>query len=163
MSTADPQECTCVGTELGSRGNHSIVYMNELWGGNTCLNNISVALFPLTHFGSEKTFRLHYAAACPFHPLQKNDDATTGDFDEAEHRWSSLFSIGKSLFNSTRSSLCHTSIKIALPVASSTTVRNLRVIFDRDMSLKIKQTLRTAFFHHIAKVRHVLSQKDAEN
>ena len=51
-------------------------------------------------------------------------------------------------------------------MASSTTVRNLGVIFDQDLSLNshIKQTSRTAFFHlrNITKIRHILSQTDAE-
>ena len=51
-------------------------------------------------------------------------------------------------------------------LTSSTTVRNLGVIFDQDMSFNfhIKQISRTAFFHlrNIAKIRHILSQKDAE-
>ncbi|XP_029284776.1 uncharacterized protein LOC115006618, partial [Cottoperca gobio] len=51
-------------------------------------------------------------------------------------------------------------------LASSTTVRNLGVIFDQDLSFNshIKQISRTAFFHlrNIAKIRHILSQNDAE-
>uniref|UniRef100_A0A8P4KSI9 Reverse transcriptase domain-containing protein n=1 Tax=Dicentrarchus labrax TaxID=13489 RepID=A0A8P4KSI9_DICLA len=51
-------------------------------------------------------------------------------------------------------------------LASSTTVRNLGVIFDQDLSFNshIKQTSRTAFFHlrNIRKIRHILSQTDAE-
>uniref|UniRef100_A0A8P4GNX2 Reverse transcriptase domain-containing protein n=1 Tax=Dicentrarchus labrax TaxID=13489 RepID=A0A8P4GNX2_DICLA len=51
-------------------------------------------------------------------------------------------------------------------LASSTTVRNLGVIFDQDLSFNshIKQTSRTAFFHlrNIRKNRHILSQTDAE-
>ncbi|XP_037607481.1 uncharacterized protein LOC119477468 [Sebastes umbrosus] len=53
-----------------------------------------------------------------------------------------------------------------IALASSTTVRNLGVIFDQDMPFNshIKQTSRTAFFHlrNIAKIRHILSQNDAE-
>ncbi len=53
-----------------------------------------------------------------------------------------------------------------IALASCATVRNLRVIFDQDMSFNshIKQTSRTAFFHlrNFAKIRHILSQKDAE-
>ena len=48
----------------------------------------------------------------------------------------------------------------------STQIRNLGVIFDEDLSFNshIRQISRTAFFHlrNIAKVRHILSQKDAE-
>uniref|UniRef100_A0A8P4G3Q0 Reverse transcriptase domain-containing protein n=1 Tax=Dicentrarchus labrax TaxID=13489 RepID=A0A8P4G3Q0_DICLA len=51
-------------------------------------------------------------------------------------------------------------------LASSTTVRNLGVIFDQDLSFNshIKQTSRTAFFHlrNIRKIRHILSKTDAE-
>merc|ERR1711980_61787 len=51
-------------------------------------------------------------------------------------------------------------------LASSTTVRNLGVIFDQDMSFisHIKQISRSAYFHlrNIAKMRPILSQKDAE-
>ena len=51
-------------------------------------------------------------------------------------------------------------------LASSDTVRNLGVIFDQDLSFNshIKQTSRTAFFHlrNISKIRHILSQTDAE-
>uniref|UniRef100_A0A8P4K2R3 Reverse transcriptase domain-containing protein n=1 Tax=Dicentrarchus labrax TaxID=13489 RepID=A0A8P4K2R3_DICLA len=51
-------------------------------------------------------------------------------------------------------------------LASSTTVRNLGVIFGQDLSFNshIKQTSRTAFFHlrNIRKIRHILSQTDAE-
>ena len=51
-------------------------------------------------------------------------------------------------------------------LASSTTVRNLGVIFDQDISFNanLKQTSRTAFFHlrNIAKIRNILSQNDAE-
>ncbi len=51
-------------------------------------------------------------------------------------------------------------------LASSTTVRNLEVLFDQDLSFNshIKQISRTAFVHlyNIAKIRHILSQKDAE-
>ena len=53
-----------------------------------------------------------------------------------------------------------------ITLASSTTVRNLGVIFDQDLSFNshIKQISRTAFFHlrNIAKIRHIMSQKDAE-
>ena len=53
-----------------------------------------------------------------------------------------------------------------ITLASSTTVRNLGVIFDQDLSFNshIKQISRTAFFHlrNIAKIRHILSQNDAE-
>ncbi len=53
-----------------------------------------------------------------------------------------------------------------ITLASSTTARNLGVIFDQDLSFDshIKQTSRTAFFHlrNIAKIRPILSQKDAE-
>ena len=51
-------------------------------------------------------------------------------------------------------------------LASSSTVRNLGVIFDQDLSFSshIKQISRTAFFHlrNIAKIRGILSQTDAE-
>ena len=53
-----------------------------------------------------------------------------------------------------------------ITLASSTTVKNLGVIFDEDMSFKchIKQVTRTAFFHlrNIIKIRNILSQSDAE-
>ncbi|XP_054860077.1 uncharacterized protein LOC129347328 [Amphiprion ocellaris] len=53
-----------------------------------------------------------------------------------------------------------------IPLASSTTVRNLGVIFDQDMSFNshIKQICRTSFFHlrNIVKIRNILSQSDAE-
>ncbi|XP_074496841.1 uncharacterized protein LOC141770891 [Sebastes fasciatus] len=53
-----------------------------------------------------------------------------------------------------------------IALASSTTVRNLGVVFHQDMSFNshIKQTSRTAFFHlrNIAKIRHILCQNDAE-
>ncbi len=53
-----------------------------------------------------------------------------------------------------------------IALASSTTVRNLGVIFDQDMSFNshIKQISRTAFFHlrNIAKIRNILSKNDAE-
>ena len=53
-----------------------------------------------------------------------------------------------------------------ITLASSTTVTNLGVIFNQDLSFNshIKQISRTAFFHlcNIAKIRHILSQKDAE-
>ena len=51
-------------------------------------------------------------------------------------------------------------------LASSTTVRNLGVIFDLNLSFDahIKQVSRTAFFHlcNIVKIRNILSQSDAE-
>ena len=53
-----------------------------------------------------------------------------------------------------------------ITLASSTTVRNLGVNFDQDMSFNshIKQISRTAFFHlrNISKIRHILSKQDAE-
>uniref|UniRef100_A0A3Q3R4Q7 Reverse transcriptase domain-containing protein n=1 Tax=Monopterus albus TaxID=43700 RepID=A0A3Q3R4Q7_MONAL len=53
-----------------------------------------------------------------------------------------------------------------IALASSTTVRNLGVIFDQNMSFKshINQVSRSAFFHlrNIAKIRSILSQSDAE-
>lgn len=53
-----------------------------------------------------------------------------------------------------------------IALASNETVRNLGVIFDPDLSFNshLKQISRTAFFHlrNISKIRHVLSQKDAE-
>ncbi len=53
-----------------------------------------------------------------------------------------------------------------ITLASSTTVRNLRVIFDQDLSFDShsKQTSWPAFFHlcNFEKTRPVLSQKDAE-
>lgn len=53
-----------------------------------------------------------------------------------------------------------------ISLASSTTVRNLGVLFDQDMSFTshIRQISRTAFFHlrNIAKIRHILSQNNAE-
>ena len=51
-------------------------------------------------------------------------------------------------------------------LASSTTVRNLGVIFDQKLSFNwyVKQISRTVFFHlrNIAKIWHILSQEDAE-
>lgn len=53
-----------------------------------------------------------------------------------------------------------------ISVAPNTTVRNLGVLFDQDLSFSshIKQISRTAFFHlrNIAKIRPILSQSDAE-
>uniref|UniRef100_A0A8C5DKA4 Reverse transcriptase domain-containing protein n=1 Tax=Gouania willdenowi TaxID=441366 RepID=A0A8C5DKA4_GOUWI len=53
-----------------------------------------------------------------------------------------------------------------ITLAQSTTVINLGVLFDQDLSFNshIKQTSRTAFFHlrNIAKIRSILSQGDAE-
>ena len=53
-----------------------------------------------------------------------------------------------------------------IALASNTTVKNLGVIFDQDLSFNshVKQISRTAFFHlrNISKIRHILSQKDAE-
>uniref|UniRef100_A0A8C4GTX0 Reverse transcriptase domain-containing protein n=1 Tax=Dicentrarchus labrax TaxID=13489 RepID=A0A8C4GTX0_DICLA len=53
-----------------------------------------------------------------------------------------------------------------ITLASSTTVRNLGVIFDQDLPFNshMKQTSRTAFFYlcNITKIRHILSQTDAE-
>ncbi|XP_078025737.1 uncharacterized protein LOC144463844 [Epinephelus lanceolatus] len=53
-----------------------------------------------------------------------------------------------------------------IALASTTTVRNLGVIFDQDLSFNshLKQTSRTAFFHlrNIAKIRPILTRKDAE-
>ncbi|XP_039668677.1 uncharacterized protein LOC120566361 [Perca fluviatilis] len=53
-----------------------------------------------------------------------------------------------------------------IALASSTTVRNLGVIFDQDISFNthLKQTSRTAFFHlrNIAQIRNILSQNDSE-
>ena len=53
-----------------------------------------------------------------------------------------------------------------ITLASKATVKNLGVTFDQDMSFQshIKQTSKIAFFHlrNIAKVRHILSQNDAE-
>ncbi|XP_042341350.1 uncharacterized protein LOC121942262, partial [Plectropomus leopardus] len=66
-----------------------------------------------------------------------------------------------------RSSFSNNLISLdGITLASSTTVRNLGVLFDQDLSFAshIKQTSRTAFFHlrNIAKIRHILSQTDAE-
>uniref|UniRef100_A0A3Q3F3D0 Reverse transcriptase domain-containing protein n=1 Tax=Labrus bergylta TaxID=56723 RepID=A0A3Q3F3D0_9LABR len=53
-----------------------------------------------------------------------------------------------------------------ISLASSTTVRNLGVLFDQDMSFSshIRQISRTAYFHlrNISKIRNILSQNDAE-
>ena len=53
-----------------------------------------------------------------------------------------------------------------ISLVSSTTVKNLAVIFDQNVSFDahIKQVSRTAFFHlrNIAKIRNILSQSDAE-
>ncbi|XP_029903354.1 uncharacterized protein LOC115356335 [Myripristis murdjan] len=53
-----------------------------------------------------------------------------------------------------------------ITLAPSSTVRNLGVIFDVDLSFTshIKQISKTAFFHlrNISKLRHILSQNDAE-
>ncbi|XP_075330633.1 uncharacterized protein LOC142388967, partial [Odontesthes bonariensis] len=53
-----------------------------------------------------------------------------------------------------------------ISLASSSTVRNLGVIFDQNLSFDshIKQVSRTAFFHlrNIVKIRNILSQSDAE-
>ena len=66
-----------------------------------------------------------------------------------------------------RDALCIDIVTLdGIALASSTAVRSLGVIFDQDMSFNthIKQTSRTAFFHlrNIIKIRHILSQKDAE-
>ena len=54
----------------------------------------------------------------------------------------------------------------SITVAPSTAVTNLGVVFDQDLSFNshIKQISKTAFFHlrNIAKIRHILSHKDAE-
>jgi len=53
-----------------------------------------------------------------------------------------------------------------IALASNTTVKNLGVIFDRDLFFNshMKQISRIAFFHlrNISKIRHILSQKDAK-
>ena len=53
-----------------------------------------------------------------------------------------------------------------ISLAPSTTVRNLGVLFDQDLSFNshIKQISKTAFFHlrNIAQIRPILSQSDAE-
>ena len=53
-----------------------------------------------------------------------------------------------------------------ISLVSSTTVRNLGVIFDPNLSFEahIKQVVYTAFFHlrNIVKIRNILSQSDAE-
>jgi len=53
-----------------------------------------------------------------------------------------------------------------IALASNTTVKNLGVIFDRDLSFNshVKQISRTAFFHlrNISKIRHILSKEQAE-
>ena len=53
-----------------------------------------------------------------------------------------------------------------ITLASSSTVKNLGVVFDQDLSFNvhIKQILRPAFFHlrNIAKIRRIVSQADAE-
>ncbi|XP_049893135.1 uncharacterized protein LOC126385454 [Epinephelus moara] len=53
-----------------------------------------------------------------------------------------------------------------IALASSTNARDLRVIFDQDLSFNshIKQTSQTAFFHllNITKIRPILSPKDVE-
>ena len=53
-----------------------------------------------------------------------------------------------------------------ITLSSSTTARNLGVIFDQDLSFipHITQVSRTAFFHlhNIAQIRSILSQGDAE-
>ncbi|XP_065809412.1 uncharacterized protein, partial [Labrus bergylta] len=53
-----------------------------------------------------------------------------------------------------------------ISLASSTTVRNLGVLFGQDMSFNshISQVSRTAYFHlrNISKIRNILSQNDAE-
>ena len=66
-----------------------------------------------------------------------------------------------------RNTLCNDIATLdGFTLASSTTVKNLGVIFDQDLSFNshIKQMSRTAFFHlrNIAKIRHILSLKDAE-
>ncbi|TKS71954.1 hypothetical protein D9C73_006029 [Collichthys lucidus] len=53
-----------------------------------------------------------------------------------------------------------------ITLASSSTVKNLGVVFDQDLSFNVhmKQISRTAFFHlrNIAKIRRTVSQADAE-
>ena len=53
-----------------------------------------------------------------------------------------------------------------IALASSNTVRNLCVIFDQELSFTshVKQISSSAFFHlrNVAKIRHILSQQDAE-
>ena len=53
-----------------------------------------------------------------------------------------------------------------ISLATKNTAKNLGVLFDNDLSFssQIKQVCRTAYFHlrNIAKIRHILSQKDAE-
>ncbi|XP_078799361.1 uncharacterized protein LOC144990211 [Oryzias latipes] len=53
-----------------------------------------------------------------------------------------------------------------ISIAPNSTVRNLGVLFDQDLSFKahISQACRTAFFHlrNIAKIRNILSKSDAE-
>ncbi|MEJ4599689.1 hypothetical protein SJ928_14005 [Enterococcus faecium] len=53
-----------------------------------------------------------------------------------------------------------------ITLASTSTVRNLGVIFDEDLSLNshVKQVTKSAFFHlrNIRKIRNILTQEDAE-
>uniref|UniRef100_A0A8C8DH59 Reverse transcriptase domain-containing protein n=1 Tax=Oryzias sinensis TaxID=183150 RepID=A0A8C8DH59_9TELE len=53
-----------------------------------------------------------------------------------------------------------------ISIAPHSTVKNLGVLFDQDLSFKahISQACRTAFFHlqNIAKIRNILSKSDAE-
>ena len=65
-----------------------------------------------------------------------------------------------------RDSLSSNTVNLhSITLASSTTVRNLGVIFDQDLSLNshVKQISRTAFFHlhNIAKIWYIVSQQDA--
>ena len=66
-----------------------------------------------------------------------------------------------------RDQLAHDNFTLdGFTLASKATVKNLGVTFDQDMSFQphIKLISRTAFFHlrNIKKVRHILSQNDAE-
>ena len=65
-----------------------------------------------------------------------------------------------------RETLSHLIISLdGITLTFSSTVRNLGLIFDQDMSfvLYIKQVSRVAFFHlhNIMKIRSILSQEDA--
>jgi len=70
------------------------------------------------------------------------------------------------LFSLDLSASGRNSLLFSISLASSTTVRNLGVIFDQNLSFDahIKQVSRTAFFHlrDISKIRNILCQSDAE-
>jgi len=96
----------------------------------------------------------------------KDEDLDDTAFSDSKFRQIEVAVFGSECFRKKNCLAIVIVTRDGISLASSSTVRTLRVIFDQDLGFDshIKQVSKTSFFHlhNIVKIRNILSQSNAE-